>query len=162
MVNSVTARGGGASANGRNLIGLAQGRRSVFLESSWNARHAISEETPVLSSNVNHKHQEAITNHHYNKTPKLIVPVLFHYSRDCCMLEWGRRGDWLCRFHRAVLADGVRGAKHGGILRKPVLGSQTNWTSQALQCTASCSVLGLELNRNAARFREPCPSDLLA
>jgi len=91
MVNSVAALGGGASSNGRDLIGLTQGRRSVFLESSWNARHAVSRETPALSSNVSHKHQEAITDHHHNQTHKWIRPVLFHYSQDCCMLEWGRR-----------------------------------------------------------------------
>lgn len=166
MVNSMTARGGGASTKGRDLIGLTQGRRSVFLESSWNARRAVSQEMPFSSSNVIHKHQEAITDQHRNKTPKMrhsrIIPVLVHHSRDL-QYAWMRKKRGLILWvSQNCTADGVRGAKHGAILRKPILGSQTKWTSLTLQCSASCSVLGHELNGNTALFWEPCPCYIFA
>lgn len=148
---------GGVSTEEKDLIGWARGWRLVFLESSWNVSHAVSLESPFSSSNVNHKHQEAITD---NKSPKWVMQAHSSASSLLTRPPYARPREkrasilWLSR-RRA--ADRVIGAKHGEILRKAIPGSQTNWTSQTLQCSASRSVLGHELSRNAARFWEACP-----
>lgn len=103
------------------------------------------------------QHQETITDH--NHTEKNLPneslqnhSALVYYSRDRCTVDWVRKGNRFFGFHRA---DGVRGAKHGVILRKPLLGSQTKRTSQTVLCSASCSVLGHELEEKRRSFWTP-------
>lgn len=88
--------------DGRILIGSPPYRRSVFLESSWNASSAVSRETPFSRWNVSHNIRKQLpiitTQKDSQMTHSRIILLLV------CMVDWVRKGN---RFSEPMASEAL-------------------------------------------------------